>query len=422
MPVFTDAERATLATLSPDTLPPPPADISNAWSDDPAAAALGKKLFFDPLFSGVLWEGDNTGTSTTLGNLGDTGKVACAGCHQPEAAFADGRSLGHSVSLAAGWTIRRSPSLLDVGQARLLMWDGRKDSLFAQVFGPIEARNEMNSSRLFVAEQVFARYRPAYEAIFGIMPALGDATRFPVLTNATTGCQGVGPTPDACHGMPGDGAEFDGMKAADQDAVTTVVANWGKAIAAYERGLACGPGRFDAWVHGDATALSPAEQRGAGVFLGKGRCADCHSGPFLSDQKFHNLGLKARTVAVVILDPDDPGASTGLLQALADPLNTKGKWSDGDDGRLPASVGPEMLGALRTPTLRCVAKRPSYMHTGQIQALDQVIDFLSTGGDPHGFVGKNELQPLALGAGEKSDLVAFLRALDGANPSSGQAP
>ena len=42
----------------------------------------------------------------------DCGKVACAGCHQPGAAFADGRSLGHSVSLAAGWTVRRSPSLL----------------------------------------------------------------------------------------------------------------------------------------------------------------------------------------------------------------------------------------------------------------------------------------------------------------------
>jgi cytochrome c peroxidase len=81
-----------------------------------------------------------------------------------------------------------------------------------------------------------------------------------------------------------------------------------------------------------------------------------------------------------------------------------------------------MLGALRTPTLRCVAKRPSFMHTGQMQALEQVIDFLSAGGDPHGFVGKNELLPLALGPGDKSDLVAFLRALDGANPSSGQAP
>jgi hypothetical protein len=62
------------------------------------------------------------------------------------------------------------------------------------------------------------------------------------------------------------------------------------------------------------------------------------------------------------------------------------------------------------------------MQTGQMQALDEVIDFFAAGGDPHGFVGKNELQALALGAGEKSDLVAFMRALDGTNPSSAQMP
>jgi cytochrome c peroxidase len=426
--VVTPEEWELLRGLSPETLPLP-ADASNAYADREDAALLGQRAFYDASFSGVLWDGDNNlPMSGAVGRVGDSGKVACSSCHTPSGGFGDDRSLGngeHSVSLGAGWTLRRSPSLLDVAQAKLLMWDGSKDSLFAQVFGPIEARNEMNSSRLFVAQQVFfGGYRDDYEAIFGDMPPLDDEARFPSLTNATTGCQKTGLAADAfeCHGMPGDGAEFDGMTAVDQDAVTQVVVNLGKAIGAYERRLGCGQGRFDAWIHGDAEALSLEEERGAALFVGKAGCVDCHSGPFLSDQAFHNVGLLAKTVAVVVLDSDDPGAAEGLAKALEDPLNSKSAYSDGDDGRLPASIGPEMLGAFRTPTLRCVAQRPAFMHTGQMQTLEEVVEFFARGGDPHGYPGHSELAPLDLSEGEIADLVAFLRALDGPGPPAELVP
>lgn len=417
LPTFTDAERATLAEMSPDELPIP-ADPTNAYADDDAASALGKKLFFDPGFAGVLWEGDNDlDYSGSLGAVGDTGKVACVSCHTPTGAFADDRSLGngvHAVSLGAGWTTRRAPSLLDVAADRLLMWDGRKDSLFSQAFGPIENRHEMNSSRLFVAERIHAEHAVEYEAIFGPLPALDDAARFPALTGATTGCQKTGVGAEfTCHGMPGDGAEFDGMAAADQDAVTRVVVNVGKAIGAYERRLVCGKSRFDAWVHGDATALTPSEQRGLKTFLGKGRCSECHTGPYLSDQAFHNVGLKAEPVVVVVLDANDPGASVGFQTLIDDPLNAKSVWSDGDDGRVPTDIPASMLGAFKTPMLRCVAKRPAFMHTGQMQDLRRVVDFFDQGGSPYGFVGTNELHALSLTDAEKDELVAFLHALDG---------
>jgi cytochrome c peroxidase len=304
------------------------------------------------------------------------------------------------------------------------MWDGRKDSLFAQVFGPIESVDEMNSSRLYVAERLFSQYRAEYEAVFGPMPPLDDAARFPVITAAMTGCKrsvsDAGANVfDRCHGKPGDGAEFDGMAPADRDLVTGVVVSFGKAIGAYERLLPCGPGRFDAWMHGDAAALSRAEQRGAQLFVGKGRCVSCHTGPFFSDQKFHNVGLKP-----VGLDPtfrgflilDDPGAASGFGELLADPLNSAGKWSDGTDGRLPASASDGLLGGQKVPTLRCVAQRPSFMHTGQLQSLEEVVAFFAHGGDPFGYPGKSELQPLGLSAREQTDLVAFLRALDGPGP------
>jgi cytochrome c peroxidase len=420
-PSFTAAELAALAALSADPLPAPPKDISNRFADDPKAAALGQKLFFETRFSGKLLEGDDTGGPHTLGRQGQTGKVACVGCHVPAAGFLDNRSLGEAISLAAGWGRRRAPSLLDVGQAKLLMWDGRHDALYNQPFGPLESPVEMNSSRLFAAEQMYALYQAEYEAIFGAMPPLGDASRFPPLTAAETGCQPstLDPQPTCNgteHGMPGDHAEFDGLASADQDAVTRVVVDMGKALGAYERLLTCGAGRFDQWVHGQTDALSSSEQRGAQIFIGRGKCASCHSGPYLSDQKFHDVGLEPTAVAVAFIDEGDPGASVGLAAAIADPLNVRGAFSDGNDGRLPTSVAPDMTGAFRTPSLRCVSKRPTFMHTGQLQSLAEVVAFFAGGGDDFGYSGKSEIVSLGLSARDQADLVAFLGTLDGPGP------
>jgi cytochrome c peroxidase len=400
-------------------LPAPPRDPSNRLADDRRAAKLGQRLFFDKSFSGRLLEGDNDGSAKTLGMKGETGKVACVGCHVPQAGFLDDRTLGKQISLAASWVLRRTPSLLDVGQARLLMWDGRRDAFHNQVFGPIESTNEMNSSRLFVAQQIAARYAADYEALFGPLPPLGDANRFPRLDAAHTGCDrlaGKG-TPPSCHGMPGDRAEYDGMRSADQDAVTRVVANAGRALGAYARLLTCGQGRFDRWVAGDATALSHSEQRGAALFIGKGRCLGCHTGPFFTDQQFHNVGLAPATVAVVFSDRGDRGAAQGLAAALIDPLNVRGKYSDGDDGRLPSEVSSAMEGAFRTPSLRCVMRRPSLMHTGQLRTVDEAIAFFDRGGHPAGYPGKNELVPLGLSDRERTDLAAFLQTLEGPGPT-----
>jgi cytochrome c peroxidase len=305
------------------------------------------------------------------------------------------------------------------------MWDGRRDALYNQPLGPLESAVEMNSSRLYVAEQLYALHKSDYEVVFGAMPALQDTARFPPLSAALTGCQPstVDPPPAATcngtiHGMPGDRAEFDGMAPADQTAVNQVVVNLGKALGAYERKLSCGPSRFDAWVHGATAALTPAEQRGAQIFVGRGKCIQCHSGPYLSDEQFHNVGLQPTQVAVTFLDANDPGASQGLAQALADPFNTRGAFSDGDDGRLQAQVPAGMTGAFRTPGLRCVARRPSFMHTGQLASLAQVVSFFSRGGDVFGYPGTKEIAALSLSADDQANLTAFLGALEGPGPAT----
>jgi cytochrome c peroxidase len=425
------ATLAALRELSPDQLPPPPPDRTNRYADDPAAAALGQRWFFDPGFSGALLDPDNRGDRQSLGVVGQTGRVACAGCHVPSAGFLDSRSSRQQISLGAGWTQRHARSLLDVGQARIVMWDGRHDALWNQPFEALENPRAMNSSRLYAAEEIYRRYRAQYEAIFGAIPiALDDAARFPQLTGATTGCRRLDGNNDGvdCHGVPGDHAEYDGLQS-DQDRVevTRVVVNVGKALAAYERLLSCGPSRFDRWMHGEADALTASEQRGAALFVGQRAdgstgvgCNACHSGPFLTDQGFHNVGLAPTGVGIAgsFYDRDDRGAFEGLAGILGDAINVRGPFSDGDDGRLPATVEPRMDGAFRTPSLRCVGRRPTFMHTGQIVNLVDVVAFFDRGGDASGFPGASELVARHFTPDERADLVAFLNALDGPGPAA----
>jgi cytochrome c peroxidase len=253
------------------------------------------------------------------------------------------------------------------------------------------------------------------------MPEFDDEARFPALDGDTTGCVEVTTTAGAafrCRGVPGDGADYDGMAQADQELVTVASVNAAKAIEAYVRTLRCGPSRFDAWLDGDEGALDASELRGARLFVGRAQCSECHSGPRLTDDRFHNVGLGPAVVAVAIVDQDDHGARDGIAAALEDPLSTRGRYSDGDRGALPEETGPELDGAFRTPTLRCAAKHPSFMHTGQFTSLSQVLTFFARGGDPAGnYPGTNELSRLELGDDDKADLVAFLNALDGAGPN-----
>jgi cytochrome c peroxidase len=399
---------------------PPPADASNRVADDPKARALGQRLFFDPSFSGQLLEGDNDGSGGTLGMRGDAGKVSCASCHVPATEFVDTRSPHRQISLAAEWTTRKTPTLLEVAFAPLYNWDGRRDSIWGQAIGVMESSKEFNSGRLFVATQMVARYRADYEAAFGPVPAALASGGVPALTPAQAGCieiQTMQGSRYACRGKPGDGADYDALASADQTAVTTVTVNAAKALEAYVRTLRCGASRFDAWLDGDESALSASEQRGAALFVGAGKCASCHSGPNLTDGKFHNVGLAPATVAVAFIDTGDRGAAGGVTAALTDPLSTHGAFSDGDRHALPSVAGPELVGAFRTPTLRCVSSHPSFMHTGQMRTLEQVVDFHDRGGDsPGNYPGQTELAELHLSDGERADLVAFLKTLDGPGP------
>jgi cytochrome c peroxidase len=407
-PTAAEIRRRLQALVLPKE-PSYPADPTNAYAENLIARDLGKKFFYDPRFSGPLLAHDNTGGPGTVGEYGETGKVSCVSCHVPESGYVDSRSNRGQLSLASGWTRRRTPTVLDAAQVKLTTWGGRRDTAYAVVFGVIESPLEFNSSRLFVAQQIAKAYGPDYEEVFGPLP---DLSAFSPLTAVESGCDLMPEDPlHTVCAKPGS----------DDEAVTRVVVNFGKAIASYMRMLTCGRSRFDEWMDGDTTALTPEEQAGAELFVGRGQCSTCHSGPYFSDQKFHNVGVPGQLLPFTGIDTGgDRGAILDLATMLQDPLNSRGIYSDGDDGRLdllPKDLST-MDGAFRTPMLRCAGRRPSYFHNGDSRSLYDVVQhFINGGSSTLGVVGNSELKPLDLDLTDRDHLVAFLKALDGPGPS-----
>lgn len=381
---WSQEELVTLRTLWIGSLPVLPADPSNAWGDDKRAANLGHKFFFDTRFSG-------------------NGEVSCASCHQPDRAFTDGLPLAKGM----GTTARHTPTVIGAAHSPWFFWDGRKDSQWSQALGPMESPVEHGATRTQVAKVVFADplYRGAYEEIFGPLPDLSDAGRFPSIA--------------APIDVPASNTAWARMADADQNAVSQIYANIGKAIAAYERLIIPGPSRFDRYadaiLRGDGetarAALTDDEAAGLRLFMGKGNCTECHNGPLFTNNDFHNTSLPAAQG----LAPD-VGRASGIKSVLGDEFNCLGPFSDAGAGgcaelRFAKREGPELVASFKSPTLRNVAETAPYMHDGRFATLAAVLDHYNRA--PPTPLGHSELKPLGMSARELSQLESFMRSLSG---------
>lgn len=380
-PTWTPEDLATIRSLTLQTLPKPPADPSNRVADDPQARDLGRALFFDV-------------------RLSANGKVSCASCHQPTHAFTDGLAVGRGIAEGS----RRTMPIAAAVHSPWQFWDGRADSLWAQALGPVENPVEHGFTRTEVARVLATNYGPAYRRVFGRRP--------PSPAHLPRRASPIGDAPARIA--------WSSMTPADQQTVNVTFADFGKAIAAYERTLTVKPGRFDryvAYLRGEARGVerfTPDETQGLRLFIGKAQCVTCHNGPLFSNGVFANTGVPARAGHGA-----DPGRSAGVGKAVADPFNCKGPYSDASPDRceeleFTVRESPELAGAFKVPSLRGVARRAPYMHAGQLSSLEDVIDHYSRA--PAAATGHSELKPLDLSPVERRQIIAFLHTLDEAGP------
>lgn len=169
---------------------------------------------------------------------------------------------------------------------------------------------------------------------------------------------------------------FDAAFGGGEEAVT--FANVARALAAFQRTLLSTNSPYDRFVAGDASGLTAQEQRGLAIFSSpEAACAACHQPPVFAHETFRVIGVPS----------DDPGRA----------------------GVSPTGV----RGAFKVPTLRNVALTAPYMHNGSLATLEDVVQFYADGaGQAKGFPSVDPLlKGFELSAQDKSDLIAFLRAL-----------
>jgi cytochrome c peroxidase len=380
--------------------PSPPGSPSPPLAPSVARIALGRRIFFDRALS-------------------EPGGTSCASCHDPAHGYAgnNGSHSGTARGSRPGHFARRAtPSLMYLGfvhrfhwhweeDAALpdgaggFFWDGRADSLAALVEQPLTNPDEMNvRDRAQIADKL--RTRP-YAA--DLRAQFGAATL---------------DSPDAAMGALGQALEA--FLLSDE--------------------LSPFRSRYDDFIRGRAT-LTAREQQGLALFRdpAKGNCAFCHkldpSSPNPRRSPFTDYGFE--TVGVP-RNPRLPGARHG------------DRFDLGlcETGSLRAHTGEERFcGSFRTPSLRNVALRPSFMHNGYFTRLRDVVAFYATrnvtprrwyGGGKlyddlparyHEYVNE-AIAPYDRGAGERprldddeiDALVAFLETLTDAVPASVPLP
>ena len=351
---FTASEIRTILSHGPWPMPATP-DKTNRVSGKPEAIEFGTRLFFDARMSRV----------------GDT---SCATCHVPERNWTDNerRAIGRVV------VDRNTPTISNLRGSRWYGWDGAADSLWSQSLRPMLDERELGATPKHVAdlirsdEQLACRYRKT----FGETPAVSN----------------------------------------DE----TIFVNIGKTIAAFLETVVSGRTPFDQFRDSLARGQSPlsgtyseAAQRGLKIFIGRGSCTTCHSGPNFTNGEFFTTGLSR-------FAPDgkaDPGRAEGIRKLLASRYNLLGPYNDDASGQTAKEThqlafDKKTAGEFKVPSLRNLVLTGPYGRDGSVDRIQDVVRHYSDL-DPlrlHAKDGKPGT-PLELSAGEQRDLVVFLESL-----------
>lgn len=291
--------------------------------------------------------------------LSGNGSQSCASCHKQERAFADERAVG--LGSTGALHTRSSMSLANVAYSPTLTWaNPLMRELERQLQVPLFGDNPIELGMHSIAD-VEARLRavPRYHALFA--------------------------------------AAYPGQA----EPITMV--NMQRALAAFERTLVSGDSPYDRYLAGDATALSDSALRGMRFVTSnedhRFECNHCHGGFNFSDHTVYEGNLE--------LAKSPPFHQTGLYD-----LDGSGLYPAPNTGIFDVTQQPEDMGKFKAPTLRNIAVTPPYMHDGSIATLSEVLDHYAKGGRARNPARTDQLiQPFALSAQEKADIIAFLESL-----------
>ncbi|VAW43204.1 hypothetical protein MNBD_CHLOROFLEXI01-2146 [hydrothermal vent metagenome] len=319
----------------PQQLPPAPA----------AKVALGEALFWDPILSGNQ-------------------DIACVTCHQPLFATGDGLSLSIGTGgqglgperkllpTARQLLIPRNASpIFNLGLEGMdvLFWDGRvqgtvattfdtpanddlpfglDNAIAAQAMFPVTSRDEMRGHR--GSRDIFGERNPFASINDHQWPAIWDEIMIRVLTIPAYQELFAAAYPDIPLGELRFEQVANGLAAYQMETFTFLDSPW------------------DRYLQGDEAAISPLAREGARLFYGDAGCAQCHSGPLLSDMQFYNIGV--------------PQIGPG-----------KGFEAPLDFGRARETGDESDLFAFRTPPLRNVAISGPWMHNGAYVSLETAV-------------------------------------------------
>lgn len=284
--------------------------------------------------------------------------ISCVSCHNPKKAWTDGLAL--SIGYPTSLYFRNTPSLLNTLHKKLLYWEGRLpgDDLPTVVRDHLSEAHFMQADGRLIEERL--RQVPEYEAsfkeIYSAEPSYGKVLN---------------------------------------------------AVATYVKSLVSEDVPLDRYLAGDANALSAGAKRGMNLFQGKARCIQCHSGSMLTDERFHNLGLKENPAVL-----EEPLRHI-TFRRFFKTLGVEGYHALRKDvGLYAVTKDTKDKGKFKTPSLREVAGTSPYMHHGALQTLEEVLGFYNRGGGD-GLDKDPALKHLDLSKQEIQDIVEFLKSLSG---------